>query len=359
MQMNGSKGVQRRAGIYGCLILLSGWCLCPARAQEAALQQTQQNNVTIRRTVEDFDVPKVNRSQLQMEPPTPGEIDRLEKYTRERWQVQWRNLDPIDLYIITPAGVKNPPVILYLYSEETASKQPFINDGWCQRVTRGGFAAVGFVPALTEDRFEKEMRPMKQWFVSELEEALGITTHDVQMVLDYLELRKDIDVSRVGILGIGSGATVGILAAAADPRIKVLDLMNPWGDWPDWLAGTPLILPMERKEFVTPEFLAKVAPLDPVKWLPTLTSQDVRIQIVEETMGEREEIVAATRKLESVAPKNVQIAHFATQDQIKSSIYRTGGSFQWVKDQLESKALLAPVSSMEQDSTQPEGAKKP
>ena len=34
----------------------------------------------------------------------------------------------------------------------------------------------------------------------------------------------------------GSGAAIAILAAAIDPRLKALDLVDPWGDWPDWLA---------------------------------------------------------------------------------------------------------------------------
>lgn len=331
-----------------CFLLVISYSAPVMRAQGAApleqgpaSEEKESRNVTLPRTVEDWTVLTLDKSDLKMIPPTPGEMDKLEKYTRERWQVQWRDLDPIDLYVIKPTGVEHPPVILYLYSEETATKQPFINDGWCQRATNQGFAAVGFVPALTEDRFQ--MRPMKQWFISELQESLGTTTHDVEMVLNYLALRQDIDVSHVGILGIGSGATVGILAAAADPRISALDLINPWADWPNWLAATPLIYPVERKDFVTPEFEKKVASLDPVKWLPTLKTQRVRIQFVDEAMGERKEMKAAMASLEAAATKNVEIIHFSTQKDIENSVYKTGGSFQWVKDQIRPRALLSPV----------------
>ena len=297
-------------------------------------------NLTLPRTVEDWTTLTLDKSELELLPPTPGEIDKLETYTRERWQVQWRLRDPLDLYIIKPVGVDNPPVILYLYSTETASKRAFINDGWCKRVTSGGFAAVAFVPALTEDRFQ--MRPMKEWFISELQESLGSTTHDVQMVLNYLELRKDLDVTQVGILGIGSGATVGILAAAADPRIRVLDLVNPWADWPNWLAATPLIYPVERKDFLTPEFEAKVAPLDPVKWLPKLTTQRMRIQLVDETLGERKEMKTAMESLEAAAPKDASVIHVKSAQELKNSLTKTGGSFQWVKDQLRPPAPFRP-----------------
>lgn len=334
----------RTIGVLTCF-----WFFVPALMAQQTVgpeEKPKQNaagtqNVTLPRNVEDWTTLTLDKSELKMRPPTPGEMDKLETYTRERWQVQWRERDPIDLYVIKPVGVENPPVILYLYSTETASKQPFINDGWCQRATSQGFAAVGFVPALTEDRFR--MRPMKQWFVSELQESLATTTHDVQMVLNYLALRQDIDVSHVGILGIGSGATVGILAAAADPRISALDLINPWADWPNWLAATPLIYPVERKDFVIPDFEKKVAPLEPVKWLPTLTTQRVRIQFVDEAMGERKEMKAAMASLEAAAAKNVEIVHFSTQKDIKNSVYKTGGSFQWVKDQIRPPAPLPPL----------------
>jgi hypothetical protein len=54
----------------------------------------------------------------------------------------------------------------------------------CARVTRDGFAAIGFVSAFTGHRYQN--RPMKQWFVSELPEALGSSVHDVQMILSPL-----------------------------------------------------------------------------------------------------------------------------------------------------------------------------
>ena len=287
------------------------------------------SSITLRNTVEDWSEITLNKSELTMKPPTPGELDDLPKYTRERWQVQWRDMDPIDLYIIKPKGIEKPPVILYLYSEEVASKQPFINDGWCQRVTSGGFAAVAFVPALTEDRFQ--MRPMKQTFFSELPEALATTTHDVQMVLNYLEERKDMDLGRVGIFGTGSGAGVAVLAAAADSRIKALDLIDPWSDWPDWLKASSLVSPLEKDSYLRPQFLARVAPLDPVRWLPKLSSDQVRIQFIDELMVRQK---ASMDALEHAAPKSVTVLHFATQAQHKQST-AGGQTFQWVKEQLQ------------------------
>lgn len=346
--MNGCRRHWNRVWALGILYLLSA-ALAPVGAQQAVPENqvkadppgaASSNVKSLRSTVEDWSEITLEKSELNPIDPVLGEFARMKTYTRARILVQWRDLDPIDLYVIKPVGVEKPPVILYLYSYEAATKQAFMNDGWCQRVTSGGFAAVAFVPALTEDRFR--MRPMKEWFVSELQESLATTTHDVEMILNFLEKRNDFNMNRVGIFGVGSGATVGVLAAAADPRIKVLDLTNPWADWPMWLRTSSMVTPEERVNFLKPEFLGKVAPLDPIKWLPKLTTQTIRLQIIDQSIEQQK---LAMDRLESVAPKNAKIAHFKTVAEHKGATVAAHGSFQWIKDQIQPPAPLRPEDS--------------
>ena len=152
----------------------------------------------------------------------------------ELLQLQWRWGDPLDVYVLKPKGVKKPPVILNLYGFPTDT-DPYKNEIFKMALTKDGFAAVGFVCALTGHRYHD--RPMREWFLSDLQESLGTTAHDVQMILDYLAARGDLDMNRVGMFGQGTGATIAILASAVDPRIKVLDVLDPWGDWPNWIAN--------------------------------------------------------------------------------------------------------------------------
>jgi len=98
---------------------------------------------------------------------------------------------------------------------------------------------------------------MKQWFVSELQESLATSTHDVQMILNYAQARKDLDGQHIGMYGQGSGGAIGILAAAADSRITALQLIDPWGDWPDWLKNSKQIPEDERAMYLKPEFFAE------------------------------------------------------------------------------------------------------
>jgi hypothetical protein len=212
------------------------------------------------------------------------------------------------LYVIRPRSpnkpAAKPAVILYLYSYPSETKR-FQDNGYCQRVTQDGFAAVGFVSALTGHRYHD--RPMREWFVSELPEALVTSVHDVQMILNYLAARGDLDTSKVGMFGQGSGATIAILAATVEPRVKALDLLDPWGDWSEWMAKSSLIPEAERADYLKPEFLKRVAPFDPVQSLPQLKSRRIRLQEVDDDPITPE---ACRQRIEAAAPRSAKIVRY-------------------------------------------------
>jgi hypothetical protein len=279
---------------------------------------------------EDLNSLSLAAGGLQADSPIVVEKDEYPEFTRELVRVQWRKADPIDLYVIKPKGVDRAPVILYLYSYPSETER-FLNRGYCHRVTQGGFAAIGFVSALTGHRYHG--RPMRKWFVSELHEALVSSVHDVQMTLSYLPTRGDLDLNRVGMFGAGSGATVAILAALVDRRIKALDLLDPWGDWPDWMAGSSLIPEVERRDYLTPEFLGRVSELDPVRRLPQLRSRDIDIRL-EHVMDDSTTPPICKRRIESAAPHSVEIIHYDNTRALFSAS-SDGRVFQWIKKQLQ------------------------
>jgi dienelactone hydrolase len=276
---------------------------------------------------EDWSSLQVGVSKLEPLPPMVGGVDEQDAFTRVMARVQWRPGDPIDLWIVLPKGVKQPPVVLYLYNTDQDPYR-FRDNRWCQRVTAGGVAAVGFVSALSGPRFHD--RPMKQWFVSELQESLGSTVHDVKFILDYLAQSGKVDMNRVGMFGEGSGGAIAILAAAADPRIKAVDALDPWGDWPQFLAKSPLVqTDAAHENYVKPEFLKKVAPLDPVKWLPEL-KMPVRIQQVRDNDATPLECKEA---IKAAAPKQAEVLRFAAVTDLGKREGQ-GRLFDWVKDRL-------------------------
>jgi len=281
---------------------------------------------------EDWSSLDIGMSQLDPEPPIVGPVDTEQKFSRQLVSVKWRPGDPIDLWIILPRNVKNPPVVLYLYNFDEDTDR-FRNDAWCEHVTSGGFAAVGFVSAFTGQRFHE--RPMRQWFVSELQESLGSTVHDVKFILDYLSSRGDVDMGRVGMFGQGSGGSIAILAAAADPRIKAIDLLEPWGDWPRFLATSPVLqldaIKENHENYGKPEFLKKVAPLEPVTYLPQLKIP-IRLQQIKES-----NVVPMESKetLKDALPKQALLRRFETASDLFHE-ERGGMLFAWVAGELKS-----------------------
>jgi hypothetical protein len=171
--------------------------------------------------------------------------------------------------------------------------------------------------------------------------------HDVQLLLNYLGQRGDLDVTRVGMVGDGSGASIAIMAAAVDPRIQVLDLVNPWGDWPDWLAKSSVVPEDERANYLKPEFLKKTENVDPVKWLPELKSQRVRLTYVESVKATPKEV---RDRVEAGAPRSVKIANYQDTEDFVTEVLSSRRAFDWIKKQLRpiaSAQTVAPKSNPE------------
>jgi hypothetical protein len=294
---------------------------------------------------EDWASPALSSSHLRPVPPLGGSIDDTHPgYTVQLLQVQWRWGDPIDLYIMKPNGVKRPPVILNLFGYP-ADTDAYKNEVFQTALTRDGFAAVGFVSALTGHRYHD--RPMKEWFLSELQESLAISAHDVQMVLNYLTARGDLDMTRVGMFGQGSGASIAILASAADPRIKVLDVLDPWGDWPIWMATSPFVPEEERPNYVRTEFLRKAAALDPVDWLPKIQAKQFRLQ---QNIFETDTPQAAKEKLLASIPAGTTVVLYKTLPDFNAA-FPNSTNLQWMEHEL--RRLQEPVSKGTFPSSQP------
>jgi len=265
---------------------------------------------------------------LKSIPPLVADTAEYPDFTLQLIQVRWRQDDPIDLYVIKPKNVEKPPVILYLYGYPSETDR-FRNDEFCRLVTKNGFAAVGFVAAMDGHRYHD--RPMQQWFVSELQEAVVKSVHDVQMVLNYLSTRSDLDLNRIGMFGQGSGGTIAILAASVDPRIKAINLLDPWGNWPEWMAKSTLIPEDERPDYTTPPFLDKVAALDPVQVLPHLTLP-IHLQ---DTLYEKETPKVSKDRIESSMPGSGTVTRYATPQEFKDDLAE-GKLLNWIKGQLQS-----------------------
>lgn len=277
---------------------------------------------------ERYEVLTVNKAQFLKTEAETGQTATYPAYTEELLRVKWREHDPIDVSIVKPSGIAKPPVVLFLYGYGT-DPEKFLNQQFCATLASKGFAAVGFQTALTGPRYHD--RPLKKWFVSELQESIGASVHDVQLMIDYLETRNDLDTSRIGIFGQGSGGAIGILAAAADHRIKAIDVMNPWGDWPDWLAHSPVVPDEERADYTSPAFLEKVRSLDPTRWMDRLADRPFRLQ---QTLFDHTVPEEVRKKMQEALPKNGQLARYSDQATYAVNVSHNGRMLDWMQDQL-------------------------
>jgi cephalosporin-C deacetylase-like acetyl esterase len=284
------------------------------------------------RVGEDLSSASVASSDLQAEAPELSEKDDSANYIREWVTVSWRPDDPIYLYVVRPRNIAKPPVVVYLY-DYPSETDIFRDDDWCEHTTAVGYAAVGFVPALTGHRYHD--RPMKEWFVSQLQESLAKSSHDVEMVLNYLAQRGDVDIDHVGVFGVGAGATIAVMAASADGRIKALDIIDPWGDWPLWMAHSDVVPDEERPAYLKPEFLNKIAGFDPVALLPKLKTPQLRLTELSDSgtpIEARERIAASLpSQAKRVQPSGAQLDVMAASN---------GRTFDWLKEQLKPTDIL-------------------
>lgn len=315
------------AGI--ALVSLSLLLAPPAQAQllPASPPIANPNDHRFEGVTEDWTTPALSTSHLMPIAPVKF-VDEHAGYTVELLQLQWRWGDPIDVYVMKPKGVKKPPVILNLYGYP-ADTDAYKNEGFQAALTKDGFAAVGFVSALTGQRYHD--RPMKEWIISELQESLATSAHDVQMILNYLASRGDLDMSRVGMFGQGSGASIAILASAVDPRIKVLDVLDPWGDWPIWMATSPFVPEDERAAYMKPEFLKKAAALETLDWMPKIQAKKFRLQ---QTLFETDTPKAAKEKLRSAVPAGTTVVIYNSLPEFKAA-FPNSTSLDWMQHELK------------------------
>lgn len=266
--------------------------------------------------------------------PLSGGVKETQDYISELYRMQWRNGDPIDVFVIRPKGVSRPPVAIYLYGFPVDPDR-FRNDEFCKTVTRGGVAAIGFNPALTAERYHD--LPMRQWFIGQLHDSIVKTVHDVQMIVNYAQSRPDLDGRRIGIFGQGSGATIAGLAATVDPRLQAVDLLDPWGDWPAWMAESKLVPEQERPGFLTLGFLMPLDPLDPVHWLPSLKGRSLKL---DDVAYENETPATAKARMNAVLPSGALLVRYLTRSDFEKNAIEDGRLVSWLKEQLQAPSAV-------------------
>jgi dienelactone hydrolase len=121
---------------------------------------------------------------------------------------------------------------------------------------------------------------------------------DLRRALDVLMAQPGIDRTRVAYVGHDFGAMYGTLAAAVDPRVTHFVFMAGTASFSDWFLYGPKLEGEARERFI-----AELAPLDPVRWVPKLRGP-VLLQF-----ADTDEHVSPARReqLAAAAPKGAEV----------------------------------------------------
>jgi len=163
----------------------------------------------------------------------------------------------------------------------------------------------------------------------------------VQMILNYLSTRDDLDMDRVGMFGQGSGGTIAALAASVDARIKAVNLLGAWGDWSNWVAKSKLIPEDERPDYMSANFLSELTDLDPVHILPDL-KMPVHLQDV---LYETDTPASSKARLEAAMPGHDNVTRYSTKEQFAEELV-DGKLLAWIKHQLRASVANKQLDSL-------------
>jgi dipeptidyl aminopeptidase/acylaminoacyl peptidase len=123
---------------------------------------------------------------------------------------------------------------------------------------------------------------------------------DVRRAVDVLLAQPGIDRRRVAVVGHDFGAMWGALAVASDPRVTHFVYAAGTSSFTDWYLYTPKREGAERDAFV-----AKLAPLDPIVFLPKIAPRPVLLHFGTKDPHVKNEAAAAQAEA-TKEPKTVK-----------------------------------------------------
>lgn len=175
---------------------------------------------------------------------------------------------PTEAYLVRPsrAGGGAAPAIVWFHWLEsgspTSNRTEFLEEAH-------GLAKRGVVSLLVQGRFPWTERP-----TSSAHDVAAVAA-DVRMLraaVDLVAARDDVDADRIALVGHDFGAMYASVVFDSDERPATLVMMAPTARWADWFLRYWAISDPDT------DYLAAMAPLDPVTWLPAGDDRPILLQ---------------------------------------------------------------------------------
>jgi cephalosporin-C deacetylase-like acetyl esterase len=148
---------------------------------------------------------------------------------------------------------------------------------------------------------------------------------ELRRALDVLVAQPGVDKTRVALVGHDFGAMYGALATAADPRVTAFVYMAGTSSFSDWFLFAP-----KREGAARDAFVAKLAPLDPIKYLPKIAPRPVLLQFGTKDQFVKNEAAKAMADA-TTGPKTVRTYDFEHELTYKARLDRIA----WLREQLK------------------------
>jgi hypothetical protein len=96
------------------------------------------------------------------------------------------------------------------------------------------------------------------------------------------------------------------------------------------MATSPFVPEDERPEYVKPEFLSKVAGLEPLEWLPKIQAKQFRL---DDEIFDTNTPKVAQEKLRGAAPAGTTVELYRNREEFKAA-FQEGQNLKWIQGKL-------------------------
>jgi dienelactone hydrolase len=199
-------------------------------------------------------------------------------YTLETLALDLNGFETVPAYFVKPLDAHGAlPTILFNHSHGgnyTVGKREFIEGGeylaslpYAFELTRAGYAALCIDHWLFGERRGRSEGELFREMLWKGQVLWGMMLYDSLRAVDYLTSRADVDVSRIGTLGMSMGSTMAWYLSALDTRIKVCVDLCCLTDFHALMEahnlerhGLCIFIPGLLKHFTTAQINALIAP---------------------------------------------------------------------------------------------------
>ena len=204
--------------------------------------------------------------------------EQCEAYVLEKLVLDLNGIEAVPAYFVYPHTLEGPlPVILYNHAHggeyELGKDELILGCGvlqeppYAEALTRQGYCALCIDTwAFGERRGRTESEIFKH-MLWQGQVMWGMMVYDSLRAVDYLASRPDVDVERLGTIGISMGSTMAWWVAALDTRIKVCIDICCLTDFQALIGtrgldghGLYYYVPSLLKHFTTAQINALIAP---------------------------------------------------------------------------------------------------